>query len=212
VFLDQQGQPKYSVAGYKLPPRFIAECVKASDTIGIAVPGEVRAACAGESATGTVLSGAPAATATSTTPGNGQSSFVGTFARNPAARNEQRLWPTRATPASAALPAAGSVVVPETGSAAAQAPASAPAPVAYSPLREACFDINNGKCEPAIAILNRLVVSNPCDARAHYLLAVAYVMTHRYSPAAQQYTTVIKLSPNSQLGSRAREGLAKLGY
>ena len=48
------------------------------------------------------------------------------------------------------------------------------------------------------------------NAEAHYLKAVLYVMTRRFSDARSEYETVLRNSSSADLTRRAKTGLAKL--
>lgn len=82
----------------------------------------------------------------------------------------------------------------------------------YSALKDAMFDLNTKKYDQCLEKLNRILARNPNQPDAHYLRAVAYVMLRQYSNAANDYRKVVQLSPNSDLGRKAREGLRKLSF
>ena len=192
VFLDKNGQPVYSAIGYKKPLPFLAECVKASDLLGVSVPDEIRTAVAGLETKGTIL------TRTAGQPGSSK----------PAAGSPARTTATGVTPRAGVNNSTSSLFAFNSPGLKAPQPDTRET---YNPLKEACFDISIGKVEKAINILNDFLPGHANNAEAHYLLAAAYVMTRKYELAGEQYRQVIKLAPDSQLGIRARAGLQKIG-
>ena len=189
VFLDRSGSPVYTTRGYKKPEPFLADCVKASELLSVSVPEDARSASANETPSGKVLErkGTAGGANASVTPANG----VG--------QSSAKIWYRNAQPnandgfMNSGIPPVHAVAVPLT------------------PLREASFDIANGKYDSAIAKASKIVEGNPQNVDARYLLAVAYVMTRKYAQAVEQYKSVIKLQPNSRAALLAREGLKKLG-
>ncbi|GEM_PF-2788129 len=81
---------------------------------------------------------------------------------------------------------------------------------AYDPVREAVFELNQKQYNQSLSTLNRLLAANPNHPQARYVRAVVNVMMRNYPAAAQDYREVIRLSPNSDLGRRAAEGLKKI--
>lgn len=80
----------------------------------------------------------------------------------------------------------------------------------YDPIRDAMFQLNARAYDKSLDTLNRLLLSNPNHPQGHYLRAVVYVMMRRYPDAAREYKEVIRLTPSSDLGRRASEGLKKI--
>lgn len=194
VFLDQNGQPAYSSIGYKKPVPFLAECVRASDVLGVLVPDDIRQATQGmvtKGALTTKPSSLPAG-ADTRQPGNFRNSPVSrrTIASEPAAR-ESGIW----SPSFLSQDRSG----------------AAAAKQEYSPIKDACFLISSGNPDKAIGILKSILEANPKNASAHYLFGVASVLCHRSAEAAEHYRQVIRLEPASQLSVRARAGLQKIG-
>ena len=88
-----------------------------------------------------------------------------------------------------------------------------PAPVADErnlKFREILFDINSGKYQSSLEKLDKLIVSDPSNAGAHYLRAVSLVNLKNYKAAETAYKLVEKLSPGSALATKAADGLKKL--
>jgi hypothetical protein len=82
--------------------------------------------------------------------------------------------------------------------------------VAYDPLKDAMFDLNAKRYDEGIAILKKLLSTEPKNVHAHYILAVTYVMKRQYPLAAEQYKRVTELAPKSNIAKLAEEGLQKI--
>jgi cytochrome c-type biogenesis protein CcmH/NrfG len=61
-------------------------------------------------------------------------------------------------------------------------------------------------------MLNQILQSDPGNSQAHYLKAVAFVMTRHYSQASDEYRQCLRLNPAPDIANRARVGLAKLSH
>ncbi len=85
-----------------------------------------------------------------------------------------------------------------------------PAAPVYDPIREALFELNSKQYSRSLETLNKVLSSNPHHAQAHYVRAIVLVMMRQYTGAAADYKEVLRLTPNSDLGRRAAEGLKKI--
>lgn len=85
----------------------------------------------------------------------------------------------------------------------------APPPV-YNPLKDALFNINLGQYQTSIDVVNKVLENDPNNAEAHYIKAVALVFLQKFSDAAEEYRKVMVITPNSELGQRAEEGLKRI--
>src|SRR5262249_23781824 len=80
----------------------------------------------------------------------------------------------------------------------------------YDPLREAAFLMNAKQYNQSLDTLNKVLAVNGNNPQARYLRAVVHVMLRQYGEAATDYQQVIKLSPGTELGKRAVEGLKRI--
>lgn len=87
----------------------------------------------------------------------------------------------------------------------------APASFASASLRSVVFNLRMGNYDTCLKDLNVLLITEPNNAEAHYLEAVALVGMRRYDEAAKQYKEVLNLQPQGKLATLATSGLAKLG-
>ncbi|HEY9791505.1 MAG TPA: hypothetical protein V6D22_13975 [Candidatus Obscuribacterales bacterium] len=181
VFLDSRGQPAFTTVGYKKPAPFLAECIKASDLLGVAVPDDARAAANGISPNGTVPRQKPQSIT--------KAPVNDPRVNAPSTRVQQTAddWPRDLLPHGGMNPNA-----------------------AYDPLKDASFNLNAGNYDTSIAILTKVLQSEPRNIRAHYLLAISYVYSHKYGLASDEYKQVIELQPGSRLAVLARQGLEKI--
>jgi hypothetical protein len=93
------------------------------------------------------------------------------------------------------------------------APSATPSPaVADTPMRRALSAVRLAKYDQALTMLSQILQSDPGNSQAHYLKAVAFVMTRHYSQAADEYRQCLKLNPAPDIANRARAGLAKLSH
>jgi hypothetical protein len=191
VFLDANGQPVYRTMGYRKPDAFIAECAKASDLLGVAVPYDTRSASQDQTPTGTVIP--RQASAAGRSAGKSHTIEPGIWTASKDEQVKHRIASEGFNHAQT-----DNTHVQNQG--------------VYSPIKNACFEVTSGNPEKGISILNQIVQSDSRNAQAHYLLAVAYVKTRRNNLAAQQYRLVMQLEPNSQLCGLARQGLQKIGH
>jgi TolA-binding protein len=198
VFLNAKGEPVYKSKGYKKPDRFLADCIKASEILGVSIPEEARALSAGVEPSGSVPAKTPPQTKTDTT---------GEPAHISAQKDPRRNWVRQAAPAAGQNPFND----PSNSMPPAPANSATMSSGTYSPLKAATFAISSGKYDQARSILNNTIAKDSANAEAHYLLAVAYVMSRQYALAADQYRLVIKLQPGSQAANLSRQGLTKLG-
>jgi TolA-binding protein len=93
------------------------------------------------------------------------------------------------------------------------APSATPSPaIADTPIRRALSALRLAKYDQALTMLSQILQSDPGNSQAHYLKAVAFVMTRHYSQAADEYRQCLKLNPATDIANRARAGLAKLSH
>lgn len=74
------------------------------------------------------------------------------------------------------------------------------------------FDIQSRNYQAGLQKLAPILEKEPNNAMALYLRAVSKVMLHKYDEATTDYQAVIKLTPGSELASRATDGLKKLKH
>jgi tetratricopeptide (TPR) repeat protein len=79
-------------------------------------------------------------------------------------------------------------------------------------LRQAMFELNAKQYGQCMATLSKVLSNNPNNPQAHYLKAVCNVMQRQYGDAASEYKEVLRLTPDSDLGRRAAEGLRKINF
>ncbi|MBY0546563.1 MAG: tetratricopeptide repeat protein [Candidatus Obscuribacterales bacterium] len=72
------------------------------------------------------------------------------------------------------------------------------------------FDMQSRSYQAGLQKLTALLAKEPNNAMALYLRAVSEVMLHKYEEATNDYKAVIKLTPGSELATRASDGLKKL--
>ena len=77
-------------------------------------------------------------------------------------------------------------------------------------LRDAVFKVTVRDYISSATQLQKLLVEEPDNAQAHYLLAVTYVWLRRFPDAVRQYNDVVRLQPKGDLAKLAISGLAKL--
>jgi hypothetical protein len=92
-------------------------------------------------------------------------------------------------------------------------PSATPSPaITDTPMRRALSALRLAKYDQALTMLSQILQSDPGNSQAHYLKAVAFVMTRHYSQAADEYRQCLKLNPAPDIANRARAGLAKLSH
>ncbi|MBY0357210.1 MAG: tetratricopeptide repeat protein [Candidatus Obscuribacterales bacterium] len=82
----------------------------------------------------------------------------------------------------------------------------------YHPLREAITLMHLGRNEDALAVLAKVIKTQPNNAQAYYLRGVILVKQRRYGEAAAAYNKVLQLTPSGELSTLARNGLAKIQH
>lgn len=85
-----------------------------------------------------------------------------------------------------------------------------PSQASYDPIKDALFQMNSKQYSHSLATLNRVLSSNPNNPRARYVRAIVNVMLRQYPDAVRDYKEVIRLTPDSDLGRKAAEGLRKI--
>lgn len=78
-------------------------------------------------------------------------------------------------------------------------------------MRDVVFNLSAGNYETCIEQLKKLIVGDPKNAQAHYLLGVALVNMRQYPDAARHYKQVLILQPKGKLSDLAASGLTKIG-
>lgn len=89
-------------------------------------------------------------------------------------------------------------------------PSAASAPIVSAAMKEVQSLMSAGDYKAAYVKLSSMLEKEPRNIMALYLRGVTEVMLHKYPEATNDYQTVMKLSPGSELASRAAEGLKKL--
>jgi tetratricopeptide (TPR) repeat protein len=77
-------------------------------------------------------------------------------------------------------------------------------------MRQAMFALQGGKFTECVEILKDVIKTNPRDAQAHYIMAVACVNLRDYAGAQREYEQVLKLAPSGRLAELASAGLSKI--
>jgi len=81
---------------------------------------------------------------------------------------------------------------------------------ADTPLKKAVLELQLRDYEKCLQSINQALSYDEKNAEAHYLKAVLYVMTRRFSDARSEYETVLRDTTSDDLSRRAKSGLLKL--
>lgn len=76
--------------------------------------------------------------------------------------------------------------------------------------KEVLFDLGTGKYASSLEKLDKLLLTEPKDATAHYLRAITQVNLRNYKAAEDDYKAVTRLLPGSALANKAAAGLKKI--
>ncbi len=94
------------------------------------------------------------------------------------------------------------------------APSLTPSPLAGSgnsaSFKEVSFEMDSHNYQAAVDKLTAILQKDAHNSMALYLRGVNKVMLHKYPEAIEDYQTVIKISPGSELAMKAVSGLKKL--
>lgn len=88
--------------------------------------------------------------------------------------------------------------------------AKIPNPAIDTPMKKAMLEMHLHNYDACISQLDDILMHNPKSAEAHYLKAVAYVLTRKYGDAEKEYRLVLSNGASERLSQKARNGLAKL--
>lgn len=81
---------------------------------------------------------------------------------------------------------------------------------APNPLTVPLGQINMGQLPQALSSLDKILKGDPTNADAHYLKAVACVLSRNFVEARKEYDATMKYSRKPELTERARVGISKL--
>jgi hypothetical protein len=79
-----------------------------------------------------------------------------------------------------------------------------------TPMHRAVAYLHGRDYAGCLAELDQVLRTSPNNAQAHYMKGVVYVLTRHFSQAAQEYRKAVDISPDSDVGKLARNGLSKL--
>jgi hypothetical protein len=85
-----------------------------------------------------------------------------------------------------------------------------PLTVVDSPLKKAVLHLHLHEYEKCLQSINEALGYDGKNAEAHYLKAVLFVMTRRFTDARSEYETALHNSTSADLTRRAKNGLLKL--
>lgn len=87
---------------------------------------------------------------------------------------------------------------------------SASAAVTNAAMESVLFNFRLSNFDQCVKELNMILITEPKNAQAHYMLAITLAALRRYDDASKHYHEVLKLQPTGKLATLSTTGLSKI--